>query len=64
MTLCANTVCRKAGAQRCGRCKLIYYCSKECQAVDWKRHKHQCNNTTIDEQPTNNRTERAKSLDR
>ena len=29
--------------QRCSSCKLIYYCSKECQLEHWKKvHKHHC----------------------
>lgn len=27
---------------RCGKCKFVYYCSRECQKVDWKDHKHMC----------------------
>ena len=28
---------------RCSRCKIFYYCSKDCQAKDWKRgHKRFC----------------------
>ena len=28
---------------KCARCKLAYYCSKECQVVDWKsRHIKVC----------------------
>jgi hypothetical protein len=26
----------------CGRCKAVYYCSKECQLTDWKEHRPQC----------------------
>ncbi|RNA30194.1 ectomycorrhiza-upregulated zf-MYND domain-containing [Brachionus plicatilis] len=28
---------------RCGNCKSIWYCSKECQKTDWKNHKPNCN---------------------
>ena len=28
---------------RCGRCKMFYYCSKECQEEHWRKtHKHHC----------------------
>ena len=27
---------------RCGLCKQISYCCKECQTVDWQRHKAKC----------------------
>jgi hypothetical protein len=27
---------------KCQRCKLAYYCNKECQVADWKRHKETC----------------------
>jgi len=26
----------------CGKCKIIYYCSREHQSEDWKRHKKEC----------------------
>ncbi len=26
----------------CGRCKAVYYCSKECQLADWKEHRLRC----------------------
>ena len=26
----------------CSRCKSIYYCSRQCQKDDWKRHKKEC----------------------
>lgn len=29
----------KTDMKQCGRCKVAYYCSLECQQGDWKRHK-------------------------
>lgn len=42
--------CGKTAAQagipvlnRCGKCKRAWYCSRECQVVDWKKkHKRRC----------------------
>jgi hypothetical protein len=28
---------------KCQRCKIAYYCGKECQVADWKSHKKTCN---------------------
>ena len=28
--------------KKCSGCKLVYYCSEECQKADWKKHKHIC----------------------
>ena len=28
--------------QRCSRCKILKYCSQECQSSHWKDHKKQC----------------------
>ena len=28
--------------QRCGACKLVVYCSRECQAKHWKSHREAC----------------------
>ena len=46
--VCAN--CDKPAAgpddptfKRCGRCKLVWYCSKTCQKKHWrKEHRHVC----------------------
>ena len=44
-------VCRTCGAssgaeggplKRCGSCRLVYYCCREHQKVDWKSHKDTC----------------------
>ncbi len=32
----------RADMKHCGRCKLVNYCSKECQRADWKRHRTEC----------------------
>jgi len=35
--------CGKRGAkQRCSRCKVVDYCSKDCQLAAWKSHKKTC----------------------
>ena len=44
---CANLGCDKhqTGRQlfRCSKCKVMHYCSKECQIRHWKRgHKNEC----------------------
>ena len=26
----------------CGRCKIAKYCSRECQANNWREHKYEC----------------------
>lgn len=36
---CGETLNSKS---RCGKCKSVFYCSRECQRADWKRHKHSC----------------------
>jgi len=37
---CTN--CIKAASKRCSRCKAAWYCSVECQVIDWPRHKGLC----------------------
>jgi len=33
---------RMNGLKRCSRCKIVYYCSRSCQAEDWLHHKLEC----------------------
>lgn len=35
--------CRKQiTCKSCSRCSAIWYCGRECQVADWKRHKQDC----------------------
>lgn len=45
------TYCRKLdgiSVKKCSACGGAYYCSRECQKADWKRHKKDCNYGTTD----------------
>lgn len=33
--------CENKSLFRCQQCKVTYYCSPECQSLDWKRHEHE-----------------------
>lgn len=40
---CFQTDTLSQKLERCGKCKLAFYCSRECQVADWKgRHKKVC----------------------
>ncbi|KAJ2924329.1 hypothetical protein H1R20_g12757, partial [Candolleomyces eurysporus] len=47
---CANVqpelraACDKLGKMACSGCKLVSYCSKDCQKEHWKLHKQDCRN--------------------
>ena len=37
--------CEECGAmatQRCSKCKMAWYCSRDCQLRQWKKHKPIC----------------------
>lgn len=35
-------VCKQKAEYRCNKCKILRYCSSECQKKDWKSHKTTC----------------------
>ncbi|THX89860.1 hypothetical protein D6D05_00943 [Aureobasidium pullulans] len=39
---CASSSCREDGTLQCGKCKVIFYCSKTCQKEHWAKHKQHC----------------------
>ncbi|KAJ7488135.1 hypothetical protein FB451DRAFT_732577 [Mycena latifolia] len=43
---CRNKASKTAQLKQCSRCLIARYCSKECQAADWKTHKETCADTT------------------
>ncbi|GAQ84877.1 hypothetical protein KFL_002100070 [Klebsormidium nitens] len=38
----ATEYAKERDFQRCGRCKVPFYCSKECQRADWQVHRKIC----------------------
>jgi len=39
---CSYCKSSKKGIMKCSRCKTSFYCSKECQTNDYKKHKFTC----------------------
>ncbi|TEB22400.1 hypothetical protein FA13DRAFT_1741056 [Coprinellus micaceus] len=41
-SIVSHTPCEKPGTKVCTGCRLVSYCSRECQSAHWKRHKLHC----------------------
>jgi MYND finger len=42
-TVCAVCLCSSQKLKRCQQCRSVYYCSVECQTIDWKQgHRSRC----------------------
>ena len=39
---CAQCHTTGFNLRKCSRCRLVYYCSKDCQAKNWPIHKSYC----------------------
>ena len=57
--LTSNPVCAtcfkhasEAQLQKCGGCKAVFYCDKDCQKADWNNHKKTCKSSTSDAGPS------------
>ena len=40
--ICGHEGCTNTATKKCNRCKLVGYCSRECQVASWKIHKKNC----------------------
>ncbi|KAJ3495442.1 hypothetical protein NMY22_g19938 [Coprinellus aureogranulatus] len=50
---CVNAkipACLKPGTKVCSGCRLVSYCSAECQRIDWKDHKRTCRDELLSPQ--------------
>jgi hypothetical protein len=39
---CAAGTCGEPATLRCSKCKCTWYCRRQCQVEDWKKHKPMC----------------------
>lgn len=53
LTVCGNCFSVEKGRgvkmSMCSRCRMVHYCSQECQKKDWKVHKIRCRQVPKDE---------------
>jgi hypothetical protein len=47
---CGNTGCTNPATKHCSKCKQRSYCSRDCQAANWKIHKKECSSLTFKSQ--------------
>lgn len=40
--ICENEGCVQKCTYKCSKCLLAWYCSSECQKIDWKKHCKEC----------------------
>ena len=41
-------VCTKPAEKKCTQCKVLAYCSRDCQRMHWRTHKHSCTENGLD----------------
>jgi len=46
-SICGRKHCRQPAYLSCSRCKLVRYCSKDCQKNDWTDHRKSCEGHSI-----------------
>jgi len=56
---CAD--CGELATQRCSKCKQQWYCSRDCQLRQWKKHKPMCALFTMNESDDKAKAESSKT---
>ena len=46
--MCKTCLKENVKLLNCGRCKSVFYCSKDCQKKDWKSHKAVCSSVALE----------------
>jgi ankyrin repeat protein len=44
---CDADKCSKKASNKCSKCKVAVYCSRECQAASWKQHRKLCGKDAV-----------------